>query len=258
MRPLILIYLSFGLLIFTSCSYKQNQVLFEQRGSAPDSNLNSNLTNIGNYRIKPQDILQITNVQNSKNIIDLTAAATATANSNTVPLQQGENYQVEEDGTIALTGIGWVKVAGLTRVEARKYIEELYHKDFLKDPILNLKIISLKVTILGEVKTPGNFPLTKDRTTLVELLGEAGGLTDKANEKNVKIIHSDEKTDVINLNDVRSLNDPRTIVRNNDVIYISQNKRAIRNDKLQDFSTIVQPILIILNTALVIYTLTRN
>ncbi|MDB5117917.1 MAG: polysaccharide export protein [Mucilaginibacter sp.] len=261
MRPLIPVYLIFGLLfIFTSCSYKQDQVLFEQKNSIPDSVLQKNTANISNYRIKPQDILQITNIQNSKNIIDLNPVNSGNV-ANSSNSQQGETYQVEEDGTVALTGLGRVQVAGLTRVEARKYIEEQYRKGPLKDPIIDLKIVNLKVTILGEIKSQGNFLLKKDKTTLIELIGEAGGLTEKADEKNIKIIHSDQpnsKPEIIDLSNIRSLSDPRTILQNNDIIYISQNRKAIRNNNIQNFSTVIQPALILFNTALIIFTLTRN
>jgi polysaccharide export outer membrane protein len=258
-----LIYIAFifsSLLVFSSCSYKQNQVLFEQKSLAVDTTFSKNNTNISNYRIKPQDVLQLTNMQNSKYIVDI-AAGTSANTSSASAAQQNETYQVDDDGTIPLTGIGRVKVAGLTRVEARKYIEELYGKDFLKSPLFDLKIINLKVSVFGEVKAPGNFSLTKDKTTLIEVIGEAGGLTDKADEKTVKIIHSGRQnptTEIVDLSNIKSLTDPRIVLQNNDVIYISQNRKAIRSDNIQNFSTIIQPVLIVLSTALLIITLARR
>jgi len=261
MRHLIFLYPIFGLLlIFTSCSYKQDQVLFEQKNSIPNRALQSNPANITNYRIKPQDILQITNIQNSKSIIDVTAGTAIGGAGSTASIQAPETYQVEDDGTVALTGLGRIPVAGLTRVEARNRIEELYGKD-LKNPILELKIINLKVSVFGEVKTPGNFPLTKDRTRLIEVIGEAGGLTEKADETRIQIIHGDQenlKTDVIDLRNIGSLTDSRTILQNNDVVYVLQNKKAIRNNKIQDFSVVIQPALILFNTALIIFTLVHK
>jgi polysaccharide export outer membrane protein len=259
MRYFIFVYLIIGLL-FTSCSYKQDQILFEQKQAVPDSILQKSYANIRNYRIQPQDILQIRNIQNDKSIVDLTAASAGSAVANGITIQV-TNYPVEDDGTIALTGIGRVRVAGLTRGEATKYLEELYGKAYLKDPILEVKIVNLKVTILGEIKGQGNYILSKDKTTLVQLIGEAGGLTERANEKNIKIIRGDKKNPEvteIDMSNIRSLSDPRTILQNDDIIYISQNRRAVRADKVQVFSTIIQPALIIFNTALIIYTLARR
>lgn len=264
MRHFILIYLIGGLLlILTSCSYKQDQALFEQKTPIADSTSQKSIANIRNYKIQPQDILEITNIQNNKNIIDLAAGTNTTSTSvaTSTNTLQGDNCLVEDDGTIALTGLGRIQVAGLTRVQARQRIEELYSKD-LKHPLLELKIINLKVTVFGEVKTPGNLPLTKDRTTLIEVIGAAGGLTEKADEKTVKIIRgSDDKksqVDIIDMSNIRSLSDPRTILQNGDVIYVAQNRKAIRNSNIQNFSLIAQPALLIFNTVLIILTLTRK
>jgi polysaccharide export outer membrane protein len=257
MRYLIIISLLVGM-IFTSCSYKQDQVLFEQKSFLPDTNVSKSFTNINKYRIKPQDILQIVNVQNSKNLVDLSAGVTGAAG--TTLSQQGENYQVEEDGTIALTGIGRVLVAGMTRIEARNHIENLY-RETLKNPLFELKITNLKVMLFGEVKGGGSIPLTHDNTTLMEVLSLAGGLTDRADNKTIKIIRGGQqypKTEIIDLTDIKTLTDPRIVMQNNDIVVVAQNKRAIRAEKLQDFSTISSPILLIFNTALIVLSLTRR
>jgi len=257
-----LIITAFISLIVTlsSCSLKQQQLLFKERGPNPDS-LSAVLKNSGNgtsdYRIRSQDILQIRNLQNIKYIVEETPT-TQSNSGNTTISQQGQTYQVEDDGDVALPVIGRVHVAGLTRSEAMKLIEEDYRKDVLKDPIIDLRIINLKVTLLGEVKTQGNFPLVKDKTSLIEMIGEAGGLTEKANEKNIKIIRGDPKSPQItevDLSKTGTLADPRLILQNNDIIYIAENKRAVKNDQLQNFNTTVQPVLLLLNTALIIYTL---
>lgn len=224
----------------------------------PDTTSAKSSTNISNYRIKPQDILQIINVQNSKNLVDLTAGAPGANTAATS--QQGENYQVEEDGTIALTGIGRVPVAGMTRVEARNYIENLYRKT-LKEPLFELKITNLKVLLFGELKGAAPIMLTHDNTTLMEVIGQAGGLTDKADSKNVKIIRGGQKypkTEIIDLTDIKTITDPRIIMQNNDIVVVSQNKRAVRAQKLQDFSTIASPVLLIFNTVLIVLSLTRR
>lgn len=251
----------FGIFILTSCSYKQQQTLFLQPGAATDSLQNSQAntgSGTSDYLIRSQDILQIRNLQNPRFIVDdapVTPTSSASAGG-TAGL--GQTYQVEDDGTVALPMIGHVPIAGRTRAQAQKQIEDLYRKDVLKDPIIELKIVNLKVTMLGEIKAQGNFPLVKDRTNLVEMIGEAGGLTDRANEKDIKIIRGDPKhpqvTD-IDLSKIKTLSDPRIILQNNDIIYIAQNKRAIKNDQLQNLSSTIQPALIILNTALIIYTL---
>jgi polysaccharide export outer membrane protein len=258
MRIYIYICLIIGTsFLATSCS-KQYQTLFQQTVPADSAGKGTSPVPT-EYRIKPQDILQIRNLQSIKYIAD--EAPSAAAGGGGGASNSGQTFQVEGDGTVAMPAIGHVKVAGFTRPEAAKQIEDLYRKNLLKDPIIELKIINLKVTILGEIKGQGNYTLTKDRTTLVELIGEAGGLTDKANEANIKIIRGDQLTPQVtevNLRDIRSINDPRAFLQSGDVIYIAQNKRAIRNDKLQNLSIITQPILLLLNTALIIFTLSHR
>lgn len=248
----------FASLLSASCSYKQDQYLFEQKGAAAGVQPADSNANITNYRIRPQDILQITNIQNDRSIVDQQAG-----NSQGVQVNQSaesnNTYTVDDDGSIGLPTLGRIPIAGLTRMEARKRIEELYGKE-LKHPLLELKITNLKATVAGEVKSPGNVPLIKDRTTLVEIIGEAGGLTENADEKTIKVIRTNQhsRVDQFDLSNINTLSDPRLVVQNDDIIYVLQNKKAVRNKNLQNFSVIVQPVLLVINTALILYTFARR
>jgi polysaccharide export outer membrane protein len=107
MRYLIIIYL-FVAVAFTSCSYKQDQILLQQKNNILDTSSTRPYANISNYRIKPQDILQINNVQASKSLVDVTAGVINNGSPGLTPLAQADTYTVEEDGTVALTGLGRV------------------------------------------------------------------------------------------------------------------------------------------------------
>jgi polysaccharide export outer membrane protein len=234
-------------LLSVSCSFKPQHVLFEQKGNS-DTLTQQNTPFV--YRIKPDDELQIRNVQDPK----------AFANDGTAISQgaAGQIFKVEEDGMVGLPIIGHIKVAGLTGYEAEKKIELLYRDSSLKSPIFDLKILNLKVTVLGEIRAQGNYALTKERTTLIDIIGQAGGLTNNADEKNVKIIRGREKRILmVDLSDIKTIYDPRIILQDGDIITIPQNKRAVRDDKIQNLSTIVQPVLLIINSALIIYSLFR-
>ena len=263
MRQIIYTYLILGIfLVFTSCSDKQYQYLFQQKTAIADTTTKKEATSIEHYRIKPQDILQIRNLQNSKNIVDLNPPVLnsgTSAPTNTTAV--GEDYLVEEDSTVALTGLGRINVVGLTRVEAQKKIEDLYHKVLLKDPIIEVRITNLVVMLFGEVKVPGNYPLIKDKTTLVQIVSTAGGLTENANESNIKIIRGTQKNPQvtqIDLSSIQSINDPKAILQSGDIVYVEKNKRAIRNDNFLNLSQLIQPALLLFNTALIILTFTRR
>ncbi|WEK19707.1 MAG: polysaccharide biosynthesis/export family protein [Candidatus Pedobacter colombiensis] len=236
-----------------SCSNRQKQALFENKSAI--NTTQNNGYNPPDYLIKPEDLLQIKNLQNRNLIVNEPITKEKEGSNNNT----GQTYRVEQDSTIGLPILGRVKVGGLTRRGAANQIEMLYRRE-LKDPIIELKIINLKVTLLGEVKNQGTYNLLKDHTSLVEVIGEAGGLTDKANSKNIKIIRGGMQTQQVidlDLTDLRTLSDSRTMLQNNDIIYVAQNKRAIRSEKLQTMSAILQPVIALLNTALLIYTITR-
>jgi len=260
MRALYIICLAGIIALGSSCSYKQNQVLFQKRSNVADTASQQTVVFKG-YQIQPQDVLQIRNLQNLKYIVDEVPTSGAITGSGNAVAGAGQTFQVDEDGTVALPALGHIRVAGLTRPQATKLIEDLYRKSLLKDPIIELKIVNLKITLLGEVKTQGNFPILKDKTTLVDMIGQAGGLTPAANEKNIKIIRGTGKIQnvtEIDLSNINSLSDPRAFLQNGDIVYVAQNKRAIRAENLQNFSTWVQPALLLLNTALIIFTLSRQ
>ena len=246
-KPILFLALFF----LSSCAYKQQHALFKTDVPQPVATVPNSV--YPTYKICPGDLLQIRNLQNIKYIAEeQTGSAVAT---------QAPNYQVEEDGTVALPALGRIAVAGLTKLQAARKIEELYKSSLLKDPIIDLKIINLKVTILGEVRTQGNYLLLKDKTNLVDMIGEAGGLTDKANEKTIQIIRGNKANPqviVADLNNIKTLANPDLNLQNGDIIYVSQNKRTVRNESMQNVSTIVQAALVFLNTALIIYTLTKK
>jgi polysaccharide export outer membrane protein len=262
MRILYTTYSILGLLlILASCTYKHTQAVTSKKTpttAITDSVLIQNaITNIRNYRIQPQDLLQIRNMQNNKSIADLTPVLSSSPAGAAAVTPQPETFLVEDDGTVALTGLGHVKVAGLTRAESGKYIEDLYKKELLTNPIIDVKIVNLKVTILGEIKTPGNYPLVKDRNTLIEMIGNAGGFTDVADQKDVKIIR-DTIVTKIDLNNFNSIAGQRTILQNNDVIVIAKNQKTLQKENLQNIITTAQPFLILLSTILVVLSITKN
>jgi polysaccharide export outer membrane protein len=88
-------------------------------------------------------------------------------------------FSVETSGTITFPLLGAVEVRGRTTSEISKHLEELLERDYYVDVQLQVDVATYKsmpVTLLGEVQRPGTFYLT-GRTTVTQLLAEAGGLT---------------------------------------------------------------------------------
>lgn len=205
------------------------------------------------YRIHVQDVLQIKNMQNVKYIADDPTSTQGSRNDD-----EGQTYTVEPDGTVGLPVLGRIKIAGLTRFDAENKLDQLYGEKLIKNPVIQVKIINLKVTLMGEVRTPGNYPLLKDQTSLVEVLGEAGGVTDKADAQTVKVVRGNPANPQVFEIDLSKLNALTFMMESHDIVYVVKNKRAVRNEKMQNFTTTAQPALLLLNTVLLAFTLARQ
>ncbi|MFC0514591.1 hypothetical protein ACFFGT_10275 [Mucilaginibacter angelicae] len=236
------IRLSTGISLFTiSGSGKQDQNPF-QRTAPADSTGNGKRTAAVDYPIKSPDVPQSRNLQSINYMADEAPSAGA-GDSGTS--NQEQTFQVENGATAVIPAIGLTKLAGPARSAAAKQTEGLYRKNLPDGPITGMD----------------NYTLTKDRTTLVELTGEAGGLTDKPNEVNIKIIRGDQQrpqVTEINLKDIRLTNVHPAFIPSGEAVYIPQSKGVIRNDKLQNRSVITRPVLLLLTTALIIFTLSHR
>ncbi len=92
-------------------------------------------------------------------------------NSNPV---YGKWIQVHQDSSIVLPRIGKMSVAGLSRLELIKALQEKYNT-FIVNPVVDVKIHSHQISVLGQVIKPGNYPLESDVISLAEALAESGG-----------------------------------------------------------------------------------
>lgn len=217
------------------------------------------------YKIKIDDQLAVRNLQNQEFGATNTASSVVSGSVNTGGSSGGSGsnvlaYPVEPDGTVNLPAIGKVTVVGLTRREAAIKIQDIYKSKLLKDPIIELTVVNLKVTLLGEFGKQGNFYLERDNTTLIDILGEAGGITKTADPKSLKIIRGDRSHPEIiyvNLNDINSLASKKLILQNHDIIVLQPSKSAAFNEKWTSINNFIQPVLVVVNLGILILSLTR-
>lgn len=147
--------------------------------------------------------------------------------------QAGVSYfQVDKDGNIEFPIFGTLKASGLTRMELAKVLENrLISQNYIKDPLVSIKIMSFKVTVLGEVKAPGVQNVTGERLTLLEALGMAGDLLPSAKRENIMVIREEDGKRKSYMVDLTSsydvLNSPCYFLQQNDVVYVEPNS-AIR------------------------------
>ena len=106
------------------------------------------------------------------------------------------DFRVSSSGDISLPPLGLVHVAGLSSSEAEKLIEhQLVEGGFYREPrvsVFEKEYVTQGVSILGEVKNPGVYPLLADRH-LLDLISQAGGLTPNAS-KTISVTHAGQST----------------------------------------------------------------
>ena len=97
--------------------------------------------------------------------------------------------------------------------------------------------------------------LTKDNTTLLEVVAKAG-VAKTADPRTLKIIRGRE-TIYVNLTSDAIIGHRKLILQNNDYITIAQNKNALDGEKIQRFNNVVQPLLVIVNLVILVFTLSK-
>ncbi|MBO0330165.1 MULTISPECIES: polysaccharide biosynthesis/export family protein [Flavobacteriaceae] len=169
------------------------------------------------------------------------------------------NYLVDENGEIDFPVIGKIKIEGLSPSETKALLREKL-SDYLKDPIINIRIRNFTVTILGAVNRPGTYPINGEQITIMEALGYAGDINIKGRRDNVMVIRDFDGTKVynrINLNSKDALKSPVYYLTQNDVVYIEPNKSGKVQSNLDQRANITFSIASLLITSTIIL-LTRN
>ena len=132
--------------------------------------------------------------------------------------------------------------------------------EYLKDPIINIRLQNFTVTVLGQVNRPGTYPVVGERITILEALGLAGDLNIKGMRDNVMVIRDFDGTKVytrIDLTKKESLSSPVYYLTQNDVVYVEPNQSAVSTSSLDSRATIAISIASLLITSTIII-LTRQ
>lgn len=138
-----------------------------------------------------------------------------------------KGYLVEADGTINFPLLGQVKVAGLTRRQVTDLIQDRLEKDgYIKEPIVMVRFLNFRVSILGEVNRPGTYNISSERITLFEALSMAGDLTIHGRRDRVAVVREMEGVRTILYHDLRSrdiFQSPDYYLQQNDMVYVEPN-----------------------------------
>lgn len=144
---------------------------------------------------------------------------------------QSAGYLVDPQGKIQFPVIGEIKAAGITTNELSQQLKSmLVQKKLLIDPIVNVRSLNFKVTVLGEVARPTVINVPNEKITLLEAIGLAGDLTIYGKRDNIMLIREVEGKKIVRRLDLNSsalLFSPYYQLQSNDVIYVEPNKAKV-------------------------------
>ena len=196
-----------------------------------DELANDPQTIVQNYELKitPDDQLLITVSSKDGELLELFANSEVLGSSGSTSIQESVGLRVDKEGKIEVPVLGEMQVAGLTRGELAKAIEaKLVEGDYIKDPTVTVQIRNFKVTVMGEVNSPGVQTVTGDRLTILEALTMAGDLAPSGKRDNILVVREEGDQRVSYVVDLTSsekvLTSPCYYLKQNDVIYVQPNK----------------------------------
>jgi polysaccharide export outer membrane protein len=214
----------FFLILLSSCASTEKLVyLNDLKGIG---NYSEEIKNKIDSKIQPYDQLSITvnTMSSESNMLfnNGVLQAAGGVNGNTASAQNSTEYLVSENGTINFPVLGKVELAGLTIEQAvAKMTAEV--KKSVKNPIVNIRVLNFKITVLGEVNRPSTFVVPSGKINILEAIGLAGDLTAYGKRDNIMIIREKDSSRSIarvNLASKNILNSPSFYLQQNDVIYV--------------------------------------
>lgn len=114
--------------------------------------------------------------------------------------------------------------------------------EYLKNPIVNIRLKNFKITVLGEVKMPGTYLIANERITLLEAIGLAGDLNIQAKRSKIKLIREQQGKRTLTTFDLTSkdlFNSPYFYLAQNDVVYVEPNKTKMNSSVVGPNSGII-------------------
>ena len=153
-----------------------------------------------------------------------------------------QTYLVDNNGDIDFPILGKLHLGGLTKGAAETVICERL-KAFLKEePIVNVRMVNYKFSVLGEVGKPNTFTVANEKVNVFEALAMAGDMTIYGIRNNVKLIREDNRGQreiiTLNLNNQDILHSPYYYLQQNDILYVTPNKTKAKTSNISSSTTI--------------------
>ena len=233
----ISVYLACVLCLGMTTSCISNKKMIYLQGATQQYALPQEIMDYTELQVQPDDQLAISVASKDVELLArfnnntlIGGGNNSQTGTNTVNVSSGVSYfRVNKDGNIEFPIFGTIHVGGMTTGEISAMIQKrMIDEGYINDAVVNTKIMSFKVTVMGDVKNPGTQTYQGERLTILEALGKAGDLTNSAYRNNVLVIREENgqrKAFEVNLLDNQAVfNSPAYYLQQNDVIYVQPNK----------------------------------
>ena len=198
--------------------------------------------NLYDAKIMPKDLLTIVVSCTSPelavpfNLTVASPASVATGNTQLTVQPVLQPYLVDNEGKINFPVLGELKVGGLTKRQAEQLIVEKLKPYIKETPIVTVRMVNYKISVIGEVARPGTFTISNEKVNLLEALAMAGDMTVWGVRDNVKLIRegADGKQEIVilDLNKAETILSPYYWLQQNDIVYVTPNKAKARNSDI--------------------------
>lgn len=240
--PPVFLYTFCILLYLTSCTSAKKLTYLDD--AVPDQTLKGVPKPPPVYKIRIKDNLYvniITQDAEMNKLVDPTGGNQNPLMFEGVASKAVNGIIVQADGSINLPLLGKVPVEGMTAGEAEEQIKQSA-KVYLKDVTVKVRVLSYKVTVIGEVKMPGVYYNYNNYVTIFDAIGFAQGTTNFAKLESVLVLRNTPegtKTYAINLNSKTALASEAYYLQPEDVVLIQPGSNIETQQKLQVGTVIV-------------------
>lgn len=216
-------------ILLSSCASKKDIIYFQDAAAYA-----SVPTKMQSVSVEPNDILSIrigALVPETALPYNIQTPASVGISS-TIDILKVQGYLVSAEETIVLPMLGEISTAGLSVKDLETKIKSLLEEGgHLINPSVAVRILNAKVTILGEVKTPGTFSFLEQSISIPQALGYAGDLTINGKRDDILLIRESEGKRTITHVDLRTanwMNKEEYQVRQNDILVVNPNNAKVK------------------------------
>lgn len=215
--------------------------------------------------IKKDDILSIIVTGPDKSVIapyNLTLGELTTVGGSYNPESSTLGYLVDSSGNIQFPILGTIHVEGMTRNQLADYLTYEIGKD-VKDPIVYVSFRNYKITVLGEVRSPGTYSMASEKVNVLQAISMAGDLNLTAKRDKILLLREEDgriSHYSFDLRDAHLLDSPYFFLQQNDVLYIPPSTGRVANatNSIGVWTSIVSSVTSTLAIVTTVLALARN